>query len=301
MRAVVHTDGGSRGNPGPAGIGVQLTNEQGEVIGEIARGIGETTNNVAEYTALVAGLELALERGVRDVTVRLDSTVVADQMSGRMKIASGSLRDLAGQARSLMERFESAVIERVPREQNKAADRLANRAMNAAAIGAPVSPTESPSRRASETKRAVLYADGGARGNPGPAGIGVVLTDERGRVIGEIARGLGRSTNNIAEYEALIAGLELALEEAVTDLDIRMDSELVVNQVQGAWKIKNDRLRGLAVKAQGLMNRFASASIERVPRDQNAGADRLANQGIDAAALDVDQDAESPQQPTFLE
>ena len=128
-----------------------------------------------------------------------------------------------------------------------------------------------------------------------------MLTDENGAVIGEIAEGIGEATNNVAEYSAVIAGMELALERGVTDLEIAVDSELVVHQLRGEWKIKNERLRALAVKARALMGRFDSATIEHVPREANAGADRLANQGMDLAALDAVQDAESPQQSTFLE
>ena len=138
--------------------------------------------------------------------------------------------------------------------------------------------------------RAVLHTDGGARGNPGPAGIGVVLQDEGGEVIAELARGIGQTTNNVAEYAALIAGLELALAKGVTDVDVRVDSELVVRQVLGQWRIRNDRLRALAVKARSLLGRFGSASVEQVPREHNAGADALANQGMDAAELDADED-----------
>jgi probable phosphoglycerate mutase len=141
--------------------------------------------------------------------------------------------------------------------------------------------------------RVVLHTDGGARGNPGPAGIGVVLATTDGEVIAELARGIGRATNNVAEYEALIAGLELALEHGATEVDAYVDSALVASQVKGEWKIKNDRLRSLAVKARALMGRFERASIDNVPREENAGADRLANQGMDSAALDLEQDAES--------
>jgi ribonuclease HI len=143
--------------------------------------------------------------------------------------------------------------------------------------------------------KAILHADGGARGNPGPAGIGVVLTDPDGNVIDEIARGIGATTNNVAEYSALIAGLELALEKGVTEIEICLDSELVVSQLKGEWKIKSDRLRGLAVKARGLFDRFDSASIAHVPREHNADADKLANQGMDQAMLDYEADRESPQ------
>jgi ribonuclease HI len=134
--------------------------------------------------------------------------------------------------------------------------------------------------------RATLHTDGGARGNPGPAGIGVVLVGEDGEVIADLARGIGNTTNNVAEYSALIAGLELALERGVTDVDVHIDSELVAAQVEGKWKIRNDRLRALAVRARSLLERFERASITHVPRARNASADRLANQGMDAAEVE---------------
>ena len=149
--------------------------------------------------------------------------------------------------------------------------------------------------------RATLHTDGGARGNPGPAGIGVVLTAEDGEVIGEIAQGIGEATNNVAEYAALIAGLEMALDKGVSHVDIYLDSELVVSQLLGKWKIKKDTLRPLAVKARALMNRFESFTISHVRRELNADADKLANQGMDAAALDEQLDRESSEQISFLE
>ena len=149
--------------------------------------------------------------------------------------------------------------------------------------------------------KAILHSDGGARGNPGPADIGALLTDASGEVIGEIAEGIGETTNNVAEYSALIAGLELALEKGVTDIQVFMDSTLVISQLKGEWKIKNDRLRTLAVKARALLNRFENTSLQHVPREQNADADRLANQGMDAAMLDWDVERESPGQQSFLE
>jgi probable phosphoglycerate mutase len=141
--------------------------------------------------------------------------------------------------------------------------------------------------------RATLHSDGGARGNPGPAGIGAVLRDGSGRVIGEIAEAIGETTNNVAEYKALIRGLELALELDVTDVEIFLDSQLVVSQMKGEWKIKKQELRPLALKANSLMNRFSSTSIKHVPRELNADADALANQAMDAAALDRALDSES--------
>ena len=143
--------------------------------------------------------------------------------------------------------------------------------------------------------KARLHTDGGARGNPGPAGIGAVLIDESGEVIDGLAEGIGIATNNVAEYRALIAGLELALAKGVTELEVLMDSELVVSQMQGQWKIKNKGLQPLALEANSLLNRFETTKLMHVPREANADADKLANQGMDAAELDVELDAESGQ------
>jgi ribonuclease HI len=149
--------------------------------------------------------------------------------------------------------------------------------------------------------KAVLHTDGGARGNPGPAGIGVVLEDESGEAIGEIAESIGRATNNVAEYRALIAGLELAVEKGVTDVEILVDSELVVSQMKGEWKIKDNKLKPLTLRASSLLNRFDSYSLRHVRREENADADKLANQGIDQAELDLEQDEESFGQGSLLE
>jgi ribonuclease HI len=143
--------------------------------------------------------------------------------------------------------------------------------------------------------KARLHTDGGARGNPGPAGIGAVLIDQSGDVVAEVAEGIGIATNNVAEYKALIAGLELALAKGVTHLEVFMDSELVVSQMKGEWKIKNKGLQPLALKASSLLNRFESSTLAHVPREANADADKLANQGMDAAELDAELDLEGGQ------
>jgi ribonuclease HI len=140
--------------------------------------------------------------------------------------------------------------------------------------------------------KGVLHTDGGARGNPGPAGIGVVLHRKRGQPPLEVARSIGEATNNVAEYHALITGLELALDNGVSEIEVYVDSELVASQVQGKWKIKNDRLRALAGKAQSLMARFESSSITPVRRHLNARADELANQAMDEAAATAGPDSD---------
>ena len=119
-------DGASRGNPGPAGIGVSIVADDGSVVDEIARGIGETTNNVAEYTAVIDGLSRAGELGARTVTLRSDSLLLINQLTGSFRVKSPHLVPLHRRARSLAAGFDRVSFEHVPRERNQDADRLAN-------------------------------------------------------------------------------------------------------------------------------------------------------------------------------
>ena len=127
---IVHTDGAARGNPGPAGIGAVVTDEEGNVLAEHAEGIGPATNNVAEYRAAIAGLRLAEEQGARDVTLRADSRLLIEQLAGRFRVKHPPLQRLHEEARAVMKRFDSVVLEHVRRERNLDADRLANQGVD---------------------------------------------------------------------------------------------------------------------------------------------------------------------------
>ncbi|MER7444172.1 bifunctional RNase H/acid phosphatase [Micromonospora avicenniae] len=131
----------------------------------------------------------------------------------------------------------------------------------------------------------LIEADGGSRGNPGPAGYGAVVRDpQTGEVFAERSESIGVATNNVAEYRGLIAGLEAAAELGATEVDARMDSKLVVEQMSGRWQIKNPGLRPLAAQAAELVARFAAVRFSWVPRERNRHADALANAAMDAAA-----------------
>jgi ribonuclease HI len=129
--------------------------------------------------------------------------------------------------------------------------------------------------------RLIINADGASRYNPGPAAIGATIKDERGRLVASISRRIGRATNNQAEYQALIAALEKAIKLGARQVDIRLDSELVVKQVKGRYRVKNAALRPLYLKAGGLLSQLEGFTIKNVPREQNAEADRLANKALD--------------------
>ncbi|MEX2587687.1 MAG: reverse transcriptase-like protein [Actinomycetota bacterium] len=127
-----------------------------------------------------------------------------------------------------------------------------------------------------------LYTDGGARGNPGPAGFGVVLETSDGELVEEVARGIGWATNNVAEYEGLIEGLRTALRNGVKSLAVYMDSTLVIQQMRGAFKVKNPGLKPLHATAAELASQFDHVQFQAIPRERNKHADRLSNQGMDA-------------------
>ena len=128
-----------------------------------------------------------------------------------------------------------------------------------------------------------VNVDGGARGNPGPAAIGVVVRDEDGVVLEELGETIGRATNNVAEYRALLRGIELAAAHGGTELELVGDSELVVRQIEGRYKVKDATLRGLYEEAVRELSGFESWSIRHVRREANAAADRLVNAALDAS------------------
>lgn len=137
--------------------------------------------------------------------------------------------------------------------------------------------------------QATLFADGGSRGNPGPAASGAVLVGPNGDVVEEVGRYLGRATNNVAEWTALLIGLEAAAKRGYSAIAVRMDSELVVKQLLGQYRVKHPDLQPLYRRARALLAHFGSVDVKHVPRKQNALADAVVN-----AVLDQEAQASSP-------
>ena len=127
----------------------------------------------------------------------------------------------------------------------------------------------------------IAYTDGGARGNPGPAGYGVVIQDESGHKVAALSEYLGHQTNNFAEYQALIASLEYTVKHGHKALKVISDSELLVRQIKGIYKVKNSVLKDLHARAKELIAKLDWFSIEHVMRGKNKEADRLANEAMD--------------------
>lgn len=128
-----------------------------------------------------------------------------------------------------------------------------------------------------------MFADGASRGNPGPASYGVVFKDEQGQVVDSLSQAIGKATNNAAEYSGLIGGLKAALESGVKHIHVFLDSELVVKQMKGLYRVRNHAIKVYYDEAIGLSAQFESFTIDHVRRAQNAEADALANQALDDA------------------
>lgn len=132
-----------------------------------------------------------------------------------------------------------------------------------------------------------IYADGASRGNPGPSAIGAVIINEAGQSVHQLSRRIGHATNNEAEYKAAIAALEAALGLGVTHVKLYMDSELVVRQLQGRYRVRNPRLLTLWNRLQQLRQRLTGFQVEHLPREHNRLADALANQALNRASVDA--------------
>jgi len=130
-------------------------------------------------------------------------------------------------------------------------------------------------------KKAVIFADGASRGNPGPAAIGATIKDKRGKLITFISQRIGRATNNQAEYRAIIAALEEAIRLGAKQVDIKTDSELIVKQINGEYRVKKATLKPLYQQAKQLQGLLKSFTITHIPRQQNIEADKLANKALD--------------------
>ena len=138
------------------------------------------------------------------------------------------------------------------------------------------------------------YIDGGARGNPGPAGYGVRIEDGDGNLLDELYSGLGVTTNNVAEYNGLLAALKWAVDRGIDRVEIRADSELLVRQMRGEYRVKHPGLQPLAARARLLIAQLGDVTFQHVRREQNKEADRLSNLGMDEAEAAL---ARAPAEP----
>ena len=311
-------DGGSRGNPGLGGSGSVLfvkepTGEKKELWSK-ASFIGATgiTNNLAEYYGLIEGLKQAVQLRVRSLEIEGDSQLVINQLRGDYKIKSKNLISIYEKAMELLKEIPNAVFSHIPRSQNKRADELSNIAMDHMAtravtkrivpsstdtkefdkymtgISSHVEDVLEKEEQSAASKHFLLRFDGGSRGNPGLGGAGSVLyvKSPDGSTAKELwskSSFLGSSgvTSNVAEYCGLIEGLKQAVQMSAQSLEVQGDSELVINQLRGVYKVRHKTLQSLHLTAKSLLDQIPAVALSHIPRASNQRADSLSNIAMD--------------------
>lgn len=161
-----------------------------------------------------------------------------------------------------------------------AAQKLQGEAAQAAPAPAKAAPAPA-AVKPSSSKRVLVFSDGAARGNPGPAGAGAVITDAAGTVLARLGRFLGNQTNNVAEYQGLLLGLRHAQQLGLREIEVRADSQLVIRQLEGRYAVKHPGLKPLHAEATRLLQGFESYTLRHVPREENSLADEMSNRAID--------------------
>lgn len=204
------------------------------------------------------------EPSLRDVVRALAEAAPLSQVAARLQVSEARLRELIDEADGAL-RWMRAPAARTPLPAPE-----------------PAPPAPEPKPLAPNALRKLLvFTDGAARGNPGPAGAGAVLGLPDGTIIDRLGRYLGVQTNNVAEYQGVIIALRRALELGAREIDLRADSLLVISQLRGEWKVKNEGLRPLFEEARRLLARFDRVSLQHVRRELNTEADEMSNRAID--------------------
>ena len=316
MKLYINIDGGSRGNPGIGASGCVIKDAGGKLLKSEGLFFKECTNNQAEYNALKLALKLAKELGGRELYIKADSELLVKQYKGIYKIKNAELASLMAGIRQAAAGFKTVDIKHVPRSENKEADLLCNQIMDrnsgkpapaAKLVPAPVFnhlSAQMPAVNKDENtpvKVSKLYIniDGGSRGNPGIGASGCVIKDAGGKLLKSEGLFFKECTNNQAEYNALKLALKLAKELGGRELYIKADSELLVKQYKGIYKIKNAELASLMAGIRQAAAGFKTVDIKHVPRSENKEADLLCNQIMDRNSGKPAPAAKTASSPVF--
>lgn len=279
-------DGGSRGNPGPAGCGFAIY-QHNEVIAQGAVYLGENTNNYAEYMGLILGLEKASLLKIKELCVKGDSQLVLSQMTGGNRVLADHLKLVHERACGVTRLFDKIAFVHVLRKFNKLADGLANTAMDDGRVGSG-SPTASmlPKSLRCYTDgqprfRHTLMFQGISRQNRSGYGFAILEHEE---IIFQKGQYLGQYIQPYVAYTGLIHGLLKASTLGITDLCVKGESELIIKQMTGAFKVQSDEMKSLHARACEAMKSFDKVEFLQVDRDSTKGVNALAIAAMDRIA-----------------
>lgn len=286
---ILSFDGGSRGNPGPASAGVAISAPGSHIIHQRGVRLPDTTNNVAEYSALIEGLQACAEIGARRLVVRGDSKLVISQLTGAWKVKDPTIRSLYDKATRLLSGFDDVRFERVPRAENARADRICNLVLDTGksfrcdddqlpdlarppGVATPPPDAQPVVAHANGTVSTdglstVLSISASAKGNPGLGAAGIIVAAEDGTALRRRGLIVPDTTANAAEYAALIAGLDTCAELGARRVLVRTKSDLLVGQMTGRYAVKNERLQRCHAQAERRLQSFDRVSFLRVPKD----------------------------------
>ena len=273
-QAYVYIDGGSRGNPGPSAIGYIIKSSDKKVIAARAKYIGETTNNVAEYTALLFALKHASKLGVKNVLVRSDSKLVVKQLNGAWRIKNQRMIDLCSACRQAASDFKQFRIEHISRAQNTEADKKVRDALKAQK-----KKVESTSKCRFKAD-GIIYVAGASKGSPGHAAAAYVIVTPDDKVIAIHARYLGKRPQNIPEYAAVYLAAKNARALGLDKIIVRTDNTLVAKQLCGEFKVKSEKLKKPYADCAKALSGFGKHAIQIISRKANKITHRMASETI---------------------
>ena len=303
--AYIYVDGGSQGNPGPSAIAYIIKSpDQETTLAKKAKYIGETTNNVTEYTAILEALKHAHKLGIRKVLIRSDSELIVKQLKGLNKIKSPKLLPLFLACQSEIDEFAVFAIEHIPRAENTEADKMVRDAIKAHVRAG------TSASKCSFKPDGIIYVAGGSKGSPGHAAAAYVIVTpsfakasagepddlvrpslgDGGKVVAIYARYLGKRLPNIPEYAAVYLSAKKAQSLGLSKVVIRSDNTLVARQLSGEFKVKSEKLKKPYAECVQALSDFEKYAIQSISRAANKITYRMVSETIKDY---VKQEAES--------
>jgi len=277
--AYIYVDGGSRGNPGPAAVAYVVKSlDQETTLAKKARYIGETTSNVAEYTAILDALKQAHEQGIKKVLIRSDSELIVKQLKGLNKIRDPELLRLFHACQSEIDEFAVFGIEHVPRAENAEADKMVQDAIRAHKTTETIEPGAGGQCRFKP--EGTIYVAGSAKGSPGHAAAAYVIVTPDDKVAATHVRYLGKRLPDVPEYAAVYLSAKKALALGLKRVVIRSDNTLVAKQLSGEFKVKSEKLKTPYAECMQALRDLEDYAIQIVSRAANKTAHGMVSETI---------------------
>ena len=274
-QANIYVDGGSRGNPGPSAIGyIVKSPNQETTLAKKAKYIGQTTNNVAEYTAILEAMRHAHKLGIEKVLIRSDSELIVKQLRGLNRIKSPKLLRLYQACQDEIDQFAVFGIEHIPRAENTEVDKIVREAIKARMK------KDRTASKCSFKADGTIYVAGASKGAPGHAAAAYVIITRDDKVVAIHARYLGKRPPNIPEYAAVYLAAKKARSLGLNKIVVRTDNTLVARQLSGEFRVKSEKLKKPHTDCAQALKDFEKYAIQIISRAANKTTHRMVSETI---------------------